>query len=635
MSGIYGYMLRDQDNVKVCSDITRLEKWNKAYGSDGKDNIIGNGWGIGCYLNSVNDERNCSTPIFVRGSKVYVVDALLYNPEEIEEKIGAAGRKSFEELLIDYIERCGYEALKDVNGDFAGAIIDQEKWTVSLFRDHMGVRPLYYYSDEDLVVFSTDMRGLVALHQVDAAISEEWLFSIISGHAWMHPTNTEFASIYGVTPASAMTFSYDDNGLQIEEKKYWKIGTRKIKMKSEVEYQQELRRLITDSVRRRTKAISGLLGAELSGGLDSSIIDILINREGRDAIYYSWSISPEELPLVEADERYILKDICDQEGIECHYAKKESTLGDDSIIADSMRKIGMEADPSLSNAIRYVMLPTMNTMNISEASQCINRAGAKVVFTGHSGDEGVSHRCGGYEMFHFHEYYRYLRYMWSFSHGQKNRVGKTLKYCYNDLLGEGRKNREKEYQFYYSAPEILGDSLKEKFANKKSMKVTFAYDPIQYIRDGGSRNRLDVTALLGAYSGVQYIFPYVDYRVIDYAVSVPRYLYLRGYQNRYLFREAFKDIMPKSLYRLKNKAENSFKSLPDGDWKEGYEKIDSQLVKILTPEKWDKYLNFEEVNKWLGKGAPSEEDREQAEKVQYCLYLCALFENVVTRTRES
>ena len=66
--------------------------------------------------------------------------------------------------------------------------------------------------------------------------------------------------------------------------------------------------------------------------------------------------------------------------------------------------------------------------------------------------------------------------------------------------------------------------------------LSFSYDPVSYIHQGGSRNRLDNVALYGAYNGVRYLIPYLDYRVIDYAVSIPRYQYLRGRRNRFVFR---------------------------------------------------------------------------------------------------
>ncbi|MDC7292344.1 asparagine synthase-related protein [Butyrivibrio sp. DSM 10294] len=66
--------------------------------------------------------------------------------------------------------------------------------------------------------------------------------------------------------------------------------------------------------------------------------------------------------------------------------------------------------------------------------------------------------------------------------------------------------------------------------------------------------RTFVTALFGPYSGARYVFPFPDKDVINYAVSIPRHLYINNCQKRYIYRQAFKDIMPTSLYESTNKA---------------------------------------------------------------------------------
>ena len=115
-----------------------------------------------------------------------------------------------------------------------------------------------------------------------------------------------------------------------------------------------------------------------------------------------------------------------------------------------------------------------------------------------------------------------------------------------------------------NAYELLRNDFCEKYGTEYLPLRYFVYDPISYINHGGSRLRLDNAAVLGAYSGCRYIFPYMDYRVMDFAVSIPRYQYLRGRKNRYIFRESFKDIMPLSLYRQKCKEDVSNRNItPD------------------------------------------------------------------------
>ena len=73
-----------------------------------------------------------------------------------------------------------------------------------------------------------------------------------------------------------MIFKLSGEVLKMSTVIYWQPGSKKIRLSSEEAYIKQLRQLITDSVKRRLDAVPGVVGAELSGGLDSSIIDILI-----------------------------------------------------------------------------------------------------------------------------------------------------------------------------------------------------------------------------------------------------------------------------------------------------------------------------------------------------------------------
>jgi asparagine synthase (glutamine-hydrolysing) len=264
----------------------------------------------------------------------------------------------------------------------------------------------------------------------------------------------------------------------------------------------------------------------------------------------------------------------------------------------------------------------------------IQQEGAKVVFTGHGGDEGVSHRCNPYELFYHREYYHFLRYIWSTTHGQKNRIRRTLKKSYLVLQETGRKLK-RPFLNPFHATDLLNIDFSNKFNNEKKSALHFAYDPKSYINEGGSRNRLDNIALLGSHSGVRYLVPYLDYRVIDFAVSIPRHLYLKGNRNRYIFREAFKDLMPKSLYSLRIKEDNSDKNKKSNpNWFEEYKQLKEEVLSILDRDYWKKYLDFNVIDEWRMEEKPSEEKRFESENKMYCLFLFAMAENLVKKSRE-
>lgn len=631
MSGIFGLVSKN-DDLSADVYLNQMLNWNKAYGK--KHEIYADKESfMGCRLEHLNDDIRQGTPVISKGNNIAVIDALLYNRDEIIKKSSFPKDENIsdEELLFDYINVNGYESLENVNGDFSGAIYNKEDCSLTLFRDHLGVRPLFYYCSDNVVLFSTDIRGLIAVPVVDASLNEEWVLSVTQGYFYEGTERTEYKNIYCVEPGSWISFSYNDDGITKNKNKYWEIGRKKIKHLSDAEYQRRLRLLIEDSIKRRMDVISGKIGAELSGGLDSGVIDILINRSGRECKYYSWSNSPSVLEMAENDERLIIKDICEQEGITCSY--EDVGTGEDSALANNVADIIGKLDFDEWPNIRYVFPAYINTNPISFTSEYMNSQGVSAVFTGHGGDEGVSHRCNPYEMFHNREFYHYFRYMYSTTNGYQNRISLALKRIkYN--LGPVRKAFKTQFVGAIASKDIIDTSFADKFKNIEMPLLYFAYDPIQYIKRGGSRSRLDNIALLGAYSGVRYLVPYLDYRVVDYAVSIPRYQYLRGRKDRYIFREAFKDIMPDSLYRLRVKEDFSRRNLKeDPNWFETFSSNKMYIYHKLDKAMWSDYLDMDKVAKWAERGETKGEEKNNDIFTLRCLMVLLMAQNVIDKTR--
>lgn len=631
MSGIYGLFESNHRTSNNELNIESLKKWNMAYGKDGEFQVTENEFVLGVFYEAISCHSIRNTKIFRNKEQYAVIDALLYNRDEILNKIEMKNPISDEEVLYTYVSRFGLDALCKVNGDFAGVIYDAGTKEIILFRDHMGVRPLYFCKSSTFFAFSTDIRGLLGMSQFEMSIKEEWIFRTISGYSTFDLTGTEYENIYCVEPATYIIVSLLREKNSIQKKKYWTIGKQKIRYKCDEEYIEKLRDLISDAVKVRANIIKGPIGAELSGGLDSGVIDVLHNRLDRKGIYYSWSVHPDELEYAEDDERLIIEEICKRENITCLYNTLTSKILEHSNIEKNTKMTGVQV---LGDYLpfRYILPPYINTFQISEASQRISQEGAKVVFTGHGGDEGVSHRCNPYELFYHKEYIHFLRIMWARAHREKFRLLHTLIGIFK-LLTETRKHLKSAYMGPFNAPELLKKDLKEKYQNKKMPRLQFAYDPISYINSGGSRNRLDNVALQGAYSNVRYMLPYLDYRVVNFAVSIPRYMYLKGNRNRYIFREAFKDILPESLYTLRTKETNSIKNLkPNPNWFVEYKKNKKEIYETLTRDIWEKYLDFDMIEEWLNEAEPFGEDRAKSENIFYCLSQFAMAENAIKKS---
>ena len=629
MSGIFGVF--DRRIEEKSEGISAMLPWNRLYGGDGEGIFEAGNISLGCCVQQLNNLRIQEDFVLHNNGKHAVIDAVIYNRDELLCKCGCDYDLSDPELLFCMVEKNGMKSLSEINGDFAGAIFDEKAQKVTLFRDHMGIRPLYYYVDAKRVAFSTDLRGLFAYSGVKTKIDDEWIFRTVSGYDTETLDSTPYENVSCVTPAHFIEISFDKTAYKLEAHRYWKLGSRKIRHSSQKEYEREMRNLVEDAVHRRLNAVSGLVGAELSGGLDSGVIDILINRMGRKAEFISWSLDPKELEMAENDERKIIDDICRQENITCNFLHASSDFKDKT--AHNMEKVGLSVPDDGSIDFRFAFPADSNTFTLIHGSLFVRDKGAKVMFTGHGGDEGISHRSNVYEMFYHHEYYHYFKHIWSMTR-KGHRAIRTIKKSIRNIASSMQENRQ-VYTSWYASPEILNKEFASKYSSQKQYNLQFGYDPIAYIESGGSRNRLENMALLGAHSGVRYMVPYLDYRVIDFAVSIPRYLYINGNTRRYIFREAFKDLMPQSLYKLDNKEETSFNNLKssEDEWFDEYSRRKREIIDSLDREHWDKYLDYDKIEMLYRSGKPEGDEHIRELRWIKALLKCALAQNLIERAK--
>ena len=577
MSGIYGVT---RDGL-LSESMRSLGAWNKRYGSQHDGISIGKDSGCGWSRERFLDAYGADMPKIKYGTKYYVIDTLIYNRDELLPLVeNAKDDISDEMLMIRLIEKFGMKVLEKINGDFAGAIYDNGKWI--LFRDHLGIRPLYYYKKGNIFAFSTDMRGLTALPEVDLSVDEKWLYLDFMHYDSLNLDGTEFRNIRCVMPGCWHEFT---DGTETKHA-YWEMCRKKIKLGSREAYAKEMRRLVEDAIRRRMAVMPEPYGAELSGGLDSSVIDILISHLGGKLKLMTWSNPEEEIPLQERDERKVIEDVCRQEGFECTYLKAEE-------FKDSIEK--------------DLLPPFVNTLQLSYTSEKLRQMGARCVFTGQGGDESVSHRVKPISLLLHGEIVPYVKVHWYATEGKKLRTLRLVKRITADVLAYKNKVLKGWAQPDAKNSTILNSEFVEKMKDVKPPVFYFGIDEKKETLAGGQRSRLDNVAFQGAEHGVRYLIPFMDYRVYDYALSIPRYLYVHKGVNRYMYREAFKDIMPKSLQDVHYKDVPSVKGKKKtaDDNRRLKEELDKVLSK-LDRDLWSKYIDFGKVEKLEGWAAEDE-----------------------------
>lgn len=615
MSGIYGFTYRGTDEAVLKDAFGGLEYWSRSYGRLAHDQTLMGQSGIGCHVQHFTQRFPYGGPVLEKDGLTAVMDALLYNREELlaELCLDPAAQISDEELLLRFVLEKGFNALERVNGDFAGAIHDPAAGEWTLFRDHNGVRPLFYYLDDHIFAFCSDQRGLAALPGADLSVNEMMLYRRFLSDKNLYLTETDFDRIRCVCRSGILHIRCTAEGFISEETAYWQPCRKKIRFRTDEEYRSELRRLVEDAVRRRCDAVDGLLGAELSGGLDSSVIDILISRLGRELLCFSWSKDPSELPLLPGrDERKVVLAICEQEKLRCRFTTREDTIAH-------------------ARKTEHVPLPHVNTTSLGVGSNYLRSQGARVVFSGHTGDEGVSHRATRFELVWHGELLSYFKFYWQDLKGKPLRLIRSVRAGILDAVRYFRGALKKPDESYYYPVYLKKDFCARMHESYSHRAFTFQFSPLRYVMEGGGRHRFDLTAYHGAFNDTQYLFPYADYRVLDFALSIPRRMYLNRTQNRLIFREAFADVMPKELsevnYKYTASTMDTAAKTPDRQHQEEvFHQGMARIVENIDWDQWGQILDREAIEALK----PSTDKVEAALMLLKASYLkrCILIQNM-------
>ncbi|RKM59801.1 asparagine synthase (glutamine-hydrolyzing) [Butyrivibrio sp. CB08] len=231
----------------------------------------------------VDLSKNGAQP-FVSASKksVMVYNGEIYNAGEIKEKLMADAGESLvfrstsdTEILLEAIERYGAkEALSMCKGMFGLAVYDKEAGTVTLARDRVGEKPLYYGTVAGSFAFASDIGCLRQIDGFDNAINEDVL-DIYFEEGYIPAPYSIYENIYKLDPGKILTV--DVKTLKTTEITYWsmkdaaKKGQKNLFTGSFEEASMELERLLKESIKGQMIA-DVPLGAFLSAGIDSSTV---------------------------------------------------------------------------------------------------------------------------------------------------------------------------------------------------------------------------------------------------------------------------------------------------------------------------------------------------------------------------
>lgn len=480
---------------------------------------------FGCFYSPLNNQIQPNRIEF-SGEKrdvVLVADARIYNRDDLLNECSLTERKdvSDSEILMAAYLRWGEETPLHINGDFAFAVFDYNKEELRLFSDHLGVRPIFYFEDADAFVFATDYHAILSLRRIPRRVNEAMLYRLISSEYVSLPEETHIDGLRKVPQAH---FIHTDK-LSSHKVKYWTPGRNGLRVpENEEECAREIRDLMRNAVEIRTEAVTEPIATDLSGGLDSSCITVFaagyLRQQDKKPMCFCWAPSFEIVPEQPRDERMLVEKVCEQEDLLCDYFSVDNQGELAKILQDSGGGV------------------------IEEELRVLNTKGVRAVFSGWGGDQGITHRTNPYELRvngYYREFFSEVREM---SRGSIIRAAKLL--YRNSGIDEflGRIFPRDRMSLDIVIRPALRRKSKARFSREQ---IQFNRDILRHLESGNIQSRTHLCAELSSHYGIEYLFPFLDYRLIDYAFSLPRHLFFKHGINRYIARKAMAGVLPEEV----------------------------------------------------------------------------------------
>lgn len=199
-------------------------------------------------------------------------------------------------VILPLFKEFGQKFIEKLAGMFAIAIYDQQSNRLQLWRDPLGVKPLYYYHSKDCVIFSSEIKAVYAVMDNTPEVDFAAIDHILRYR--FHPgQSTVFPQIKRVLPGETVIFERD----KILHKRYWTLSSNKKELDHGVQIEQ-FRELLTHIIAEYTKAdVKG--GFFVSGGLDSSLITSIGLKTASNSAFKQ-PISIKFSPKAVVDEEY-------------------------------------------------------------------------------------------------------------------------------------------------------------------------------------------------------------------------------------------------------------------------------------------------------------------------------------------
>ncbi len=504
-----------------------------------------------CRLAIIAPEGNHQPASNEDGSVRVVFNGQIYNHPELKRELEGAGHRfaseGDSEVIVHAYEEWGLGFLERVNGMFGIAIYDgREEPTLILARDRVGIKPLYYWLDDGLVAFGSEVKAVLSFLDTVPGVDAAGMLSLLT-FEYIHGPNTLFDGVRKLEPGHVMSVTRG----RVETRRYWQMPTRTRAM-TEASAVADLRRLMSQAVEARM--ISDVpLGAFLSGGIDSSIIVALMSQCS-DRPVETFSVGFEDATY---NETGYARMVAEMHGTKHHEIMLKVDWD------EFMKPVELMLDDPIGD------FSVFSTYLVSRAA----REHVTVVLSGDGGDE----LFGGYDTYLADKAARYYGLLGSMV--TKRLVPGLMSRVRPSRAKKGLVNRAKVFSAGASRAAELGHVRWMMFADERMraglLTEDFAatvgeMDPADHVRgiaDGcgfddpmardmyvdasfylpeNILHKVDRTSMA---TSLETRVPMLDHGVVELAMSMPAGLRIRGFRRKDILKQAFGDLLPPAILK--------------------------------------------------------------------------------------
>lgn len=487
----------------------------------------------GLHLVAMRDARlpkKPEIPWYVDEQKdlITFVHGTIYNPEILE-----ATNETLTQRIAELAETGNLSFIEKLNGDFSIGIFNLAKDEHFLVKDHLGIVPLSFAVDDNVLYFSSDTMAMTKALFDKEPINHSYIVSTFY-HFEENFDFTPHEKVVKIRPGNYIKFKH----LTASSIAYWIPQNHDFAEKSYVQRMNALKKLLVDAIQVRCDS-NYTAGAHISGGLDSCLV-AAVSRSfyPRQSTFhgYTWSpdkaIDPEKLRF---DERKLILLQCEKSNIVPAYSNFTRENYDDHL--SDWRA------PSES----------VFEKNILALAQ---QSGVNLIFSGWGGDEFIS--MGSpyleYDLFWSGQWRKYLQL-----HPLKRK-----KALIRSLLSSVFfPKRTIPFLIYKMAP-FLYKYMERGLPSNKINPVKRSYYTkrkgvhLGFIAYKHLTQRCEDWYIQGQRSGVEYRYPLLDKRIIEFVISLPTSYFVKNGLDRNLIRTVGEDYLVPELLKLPSKGEPAF-----------------------------------------------------------------------------